>query len=51
MLTIEIFKNSINDFRNSMQIKEDFFIETRFSILISILDFEINDSQIEILRK
>lgn len=50
MLTSEIFKNSINDFRSSMQISENLFIEIRFSILFSILDFETNGSQIEILR-
>ena len=50
MLIIEIFKNSINDFQNSMQINENLFIEIRFSILFSILDFETNDSQIKTLR-
>ena len=50
MLIIEVFKNSINDFQNSMQISGNLFIEIRFSALFSILDFEINDSQIEVLR-
>ena len=50
MLIIEIFKNSINDFQNSMQINENLFIEIRFSTLFSILDFETNDSQIKTLR-
>ena len=50
ILVIEVFKNSINDFQNSIQINENLFIEIRFSILFSILDFETNDSQIEILR-
>ena len=50
MFVIEVFKNSINGFQNSMQISGNLLIEIRFSALFSILDFETNDSQIEILR-
>ena len=50
MFIIKIFKNLITDLRNSMQICEKLFVETRFSISFSIFDFEINDLQIEILR-
>ena len=32
-----------------MQINENLFIKIHFLILFSILDFEINDSQIKIL--
>ena len=49
MLVIEVFKNSINGFQNSMQISGNLFIEIRFSVLFSIHDFETNDSQIEVL--
>ena len=51
MLVIEVFKNSIKDFQNSMQISGNLFIEIRFSILISIFDFKINDSQVKIYER